>query len=76
MKDIRDTKMVREKYSMYNPEFDIDASAKTQAKIYFFRNIFLGISLFLVSIFFLFFVVLLFSFFRERRDVFRVIYIF
>jgi hypothetical protein len=76
MKDTMNKKQVQEKYSLYNPEFDIDAIAKTQEKILFFRNIFLGISLFLVSIFGVFFVILLFSFFRERRDVFRVIYIF
>lgn len=76
MKDIHDRKIVEQKYGAYNPEFDIDAIAKTQAKIYFFRSIFLGISLFLGSIFGIFFIVLLFSFFRERRDVFRVIYIF
>lgn len=76
MKDIQDKKMVQEKYGKYNPEFDIDSITKTQTKILFFRNIFLGISVFLVSIFGIFFIVLLFSFFRERRDVFRVIYIF
>jgi len=41
MKDIQDKGIVQEKYGKYNPEFDIDAIAKTQAKIYFFRNIFL-----------------------------------
>lgn len=76
MKDIHDMQMIREKYAAYSPEFDIDAIAKIQAKIIFFRNIFLSISLFLVSIFCIFFIILLFSFFRERRDVFRMMYIF
>jgi hypothetical protein len=76
MKDLKYRGLIEQKYSAYNPEFDIDAMAKTQEKIYFFRNIFLGISLFFVTIFSIFFVILLFSFFRERRDVFRVVYIF
>ena len=67
---------MEQKYRTYHPEFDIDAITKNQEKIYFFQRVFFGISLFMISIFGIFFVFLLFSFFRERRDVFRVIYIF
>ena len=76
MKDMRDLQKVRETYRTYHPEFDRDTIAKAQEKVFFLRNVFLGISIFLISIFGIFFIVLLFSFFRERRDVFRVIYIF
>jgi hypothetical protein len=76
MKDMWDLQKVREIYRAYHPEFDRDTIAKAQEKVFFLRNVFLGISIFLISIFGIFFIVLLFSFFRERRDVFRVIYIF
>ncbi len=76
MKDVRDRSTVEQQYRTYNPEFDADAIVKFQAKIYFLRNVFFGISFFIVSILGIFFIFLLFSFFRERRDVFRVIYIF
>ncbi len=76
MKDIQDRTLVEQKYGAFHPEFDIDAIAKNQEKIYFFQRVFLGISFFMISIFGIFFIFLLFSFFRERRDVFRVIYIF
>jgi hypothetical protein len=76
MKDARDRAIVEQQYRTYNPEFDADAIVKFQAKIYFLRNVFFGISFFIVSILGIFFIFLLFSFFRERRDVFRVIYIF
>ena len=76
MKDVRDRSIVQEKYGAYNPEFDIDSIKKAQEKIYFLRNVFFGISFFMASILGIFFVFLLFSFFRERRDVFRIVYIF
>lgn len=76
MKDVRDRGEVEEKYTAYHPEFDIDSIKKTQEKIFYLRSVFLGISFFIASILGIFFVFLLFSFFRERRDVFRIVYIF
>lgn len=76
MKNPQDRAEVEKKYSSYHPEFDIDSIKKTQEKIYFLRSIFFGISFFIASILGIFFVFLLFSFFRERRDVFRIVYIF
>ena len=76
MKDINDHSMVATKYADYNPEFDSDSIAKFREQIFFLRNIFLGISLIISGILGIFFIILLFSFFRERRDVFRIVYIF
>lgn len=76
MKDINDRSMVATKYADYNPEFDSDSIAKFREQIFFLRNIFLGISLIISGILGIFFIILLFSFFRERRDVFRIVYIF
>ncbi len=76
MKNPQDRAEVEKKYSSYHPEFDIDSIKKTQEKIYFLRSIFFGISFFIASILGIFFIFLLFSFFRERRDVFRIVYIF
>ena len=68
--------MIAQQYRDYHPQFDADTIKKAQAKIYFLRSIFFGVSFFLASLFAIFFIFLLFSFFRERRDVFRMIYIF
>jgi len=76
MKDIKNQDAVRQKYAPYNIEFDIDSIRKLQEKMFFVRNIFLGISFFIASILGIFFVFLLFSFFRERRDVFHIVFIF
>ena len=76
MKDIRDRNIVATKYAAYNPEFDVDSIAKAKEQIFFLRNVFLGISFVIATILGIFFVFLLFSFFRERRDVFRIVYIF
>lgn len=76
MRDISDMSYIQDKYSQYHLEFDLSMKHKLAKQINLIRNIFFGISLFFSSILGIFFVFLLFSFFRERRDVFRIVYIF
>jgi hypothetical protein len=76
MKDVSMISSLEKKYARYHLQFDAKMLQELNQKIALLQNIFLSITLFFISILGIFFVFLLFSFFRERRDVFRIIYIF
>lgn len=76
MKDVAQIPYIEKKYSMYHLQFDAKMKQELDGQVDLIRNTFLGIALFFTSILAIFFTFLLFSFFRERRDVFRLVYIF
>lgn len=76
LKDTSDIEIIRSTYNQYNLRFDRDGFREFEQKINIIRNVYLGISLFLGGVLVIFFMFLVFSFFRERRDVFRIVYIF
>ncbi len=67
---------IQKKYWKYNPKFDAQMILELNRQVDFMRNIFSAIAVIFSLVLSIFFVFLLFSFFRERRDVFRIIYIF
>ena len=75
-KNTWDLDEIRTKYGSYNIKLDRDSIKEFQHKISIIRSIFFGIAIFMAWIFVLFFLFLLFAFFRERRDIFRMVYIF
>lgn len=76
MKNTSDRSVIENAYSSYNPLFDADTIREFQSKILLLRQVFFGIFLFFAVILSVFFLLLLFAFFRERRDVFLMISIF
>ncbi|MBX9809131.1 hypothetical protein K2X92_01950 [Candidatus Gracilibacteria bacterium] len=75
-KNTADLDIIRTKYSSYSIKLDRDSIKEFEKKVLLIRSIFVGIAVFMAGIFILFFLFLLFAFFRERRDVFRMVYIF
>lgn len=76
MKNATDRNVIETTYRTYNPQFDADTIREFQSKISFLRQVFFGIFLFFAVILSVFFLLLLFAFFRERRDVFLMISVF
>jgi hypothetical protein len=76
MRDTADIDMIRSRYGVYHPSFDLYRIHGREEQIGIIRDIFLGVALFFAIILFLFFILLLLSYFRERRDIFRLVSVF
>lgn len=68
--------LIEKKYGQYRIEFDATKIQKLNNQIWFMKHIFLWCWVFFISLFGTFFLFLLFSYFRERRDVFKIVTLF
>ena len=76
MHDVSMIPYIEEKYGKYHIQFDATMIQKRNEQIWFMKQVFFWFWLFFISLFGTFFLFLLFSYFRERREVFKIVYIF
>jgi hypothetical protein len=73
MKDPADITTIKARYGAYHSGFDLYRIHGREEQIGFIGEVFLGIAVFFMIVLSLFFAFLLLSYFRERRDIFRLV---
>jgi hypothetical protein len=76
MRDPSDQAHIMTQYGDYHPRFDTEKLREKTKRIDIIRLVFIGVGGFFVIVFGVFLLLLFTGYFRERRDVFRIITIF
>jgi hypothetical protein len=76
MRDPADIELIRTRYGAYHPSFDLYRIHGREEQIGLIGEIFLWIAVFFSTVLLLFFTFLLLFYFRERRDIFRLVAVF
>lgn len=76
IKDLKNRHEIEQKYSQYSLTFEVDKIQEMRDRINLAGSIIFGIGSFIVALFAIFFLFLIGGYFRERKDIFKLISLF